>query len=253
VYVQALLSMGLGTDPLTLGLLQKFIPMPDAAKAMNITPSQFYQNLQFYWNMYTFPAFDLVGLTDAISTSIVTPRMNAQMMLDAHPYLTRLNTYLSPDEMSQDAFFFENTDLPNVSNLHKATIRAMCGNMLYMACTAPQRLELADGRMIWLSAGSRSTTCTGFGGPTIDATGLASLPACEIAFKRESSGEGTSVVDNRAKIQAGITANNVDVSSRISSGCSCDVTGGDATTTLAAAALALALSVRRRRRDCGHG
>jgi MYXO-CTERM domain-containing protein len=249
VYVQALLSMGLGTDPLTLGLLQKFIPMPDAVKAMNVTPSQFYSNLQFYWNMYMFAPVDLAGLTDAISTSIVTPRMNAQAMIDAHPYLTRLNTYLSPDEMNQDAFFFENTDLPDVSNLHKATIRAMCGFQDYMACNAPQRLELADGRLILLSAGSKSDTCSSFGGRTFDATGLASLPACEVAYKRESSGEGTAVVDNRPMIQSGIAANNVAISKQISGGCSCAVAGGNATTALAAAALGLALLVRRRRRD----
>ena len=47
----------------------------------------------------------------AISESIVTPRINAQMMIDGHPYLTRLNTFISPEEMTKDPFFFESRDL----------------------------------------------------------------------------------------------------------------------------------------------
>ena len=36
-YVQQLISMGLANDPLMLPLLAKYIPMPDAVKAMNVT------------------------------------------------------------------------------------------------------------------------------------------------------------------------------------------------------------------------
>ena len=144
-----------------LPLLAKYIPMPDAVKAMGVTDSQFYGNISFYWSQYAFPPYDLAGLTDAISTSIVTPRIDAQMMIDGHPYLTRLNTFISPEEMNQDAFFFETQDLPDLSNIHTAVIRTLCGDMEYMACNAPQRLELADGRMIWLRAGSKATTCQG--------------------------------------------------------------------------------------------
>jgi MYXO-CTERM domain-containing protein len=204
-YVQQLAAMGLANDPLILGLLQKYIPMPDAVKAMNIPPAQFYGNLSTYWNQYAFPPYDLAGLTNAISMSIVTPRMNAQMMIDGHPYLTRLNTYLSPAEMNQDAFFFESTNLPDVPNVHKATIETVCGNMEYMACNAPQRLILSDGRIIWIKAGQKGPDCN-FSG--YDVTSLTQLPAAEVAYMRDVSGEGTKVLDNAAKIQAGIDANN---------------------------------------------
>jgi MYXO-CTERM domain-containing protein len=205
VYVQQLIAMGLVNDSLMLPLLAKYIPMPDAVKAMNVTESQFYGNLQLYWNQFAFPPYDLVGLTDAIDMSIVTPRLNAQTLIDGHPYLTRLNTFLSPEEMNQDAFFFENKDLPDLSNVHTAVIRTLCGNMAYMACNAPIRLELADGRMIWMRAGSKGTTCDG---KTPDVVPLAKLPAVATAWKRETAGEGMPVVDNTAMIQAGIKANN---------------------------------------------
>jgi MYXO-CTERM domain-containing protein len=205
VYVQQLLSMGLGSDPLTLGLLAQFIPMPAAVKAMGITDSQFYGNLGTYWSQFVFPPFDLAGLTDAISMKIVTPRINAQTMIDGHPYLTRLNTFLSPIEMNQDAFFFESQDLPDVPNVHSATIETVCGNRAYMACNAPQRLRLTDGRTMWIRAGTQGASCN-YGPYSVP--GLTQLPAAQMAWQRDTTGDGMVVVDNVAKIQAGIDASN---------------------------------------------
>ena len=204
-YVQAVISMGLGSDPLVLPLLAKYIPMPDAVKAMGVTEQQFYANISFYWQQFAFPPYDLKALTDEISKSIVTPRIEAQMMIDGHPYLTRLNTFISPDEMNQDPFFFESRDLTDVSNVHTAVLRTMCGNMEYLYCNAPVRLELPDGRMAWLRAGSKATTCQG-ATPTV--AGLASLPAAEVAWQREETGDGIRVIDNTTAIAAGIAANN---------------------------------------------
>lgn len=205
VYVQAVISMGLASDPLMLPLLAKYIPMPDAVRAMGVTEQQFYANVSSYWQQFAFPPYDLLALTNEISKSIVTPRIEAQMMIDGHPYLTRLNTFVSPDEMNQDPFFFENPDLGTVSNVHTAVIRTMCGNMEYLQCNAPMRLELPDGRMAWLRAGSKATICQG-AQPSV--AGLASLPAAEVAWKREETGEGMRVIDNTAAIAAGIAVNN---------------------------------------------
>ncbi len=205
-YVQQVISMGLSSDAQMLPLLSQYIPMPDAVRAMGVTESQFYGNLSLYWAQFAFPPYDLAGLTTAISTSIIKPRQDAQMMIDAHPYLTRLNTFISPEEMDKDPLFFVNEDLPDVANIHTATFRTMCGNMDFMQCNAPVRLELTDGRMAWVRAGSTSTTtCQNRG---FDLAPLASLPALEFAWDRETTGEGTRVVDNTAMIQAGMVANN---------------------------------------------
>jgi MYXO-CTERM domain-containing protein len=205
VYVQALINMGLANDPLMLPLLSKYIPMPEALKAMGVTEQQFYANIGGYWQQFAFPPYDLMLLTNEIWKTIVTPRIEAQMMIDSHPYLTRLNTFISPDEMNKDPFFFESRDLTNVPNVHTAVIRTMCGNMDYLQCNAPMRLELPDGRMAWLRAGSKATTCQG---ATPSVAGLASLPAAEIAWQREETGEGIRVIDNTAAIASGIAANN---------------------------------------------
>src|SRR5262249_49461126 len=200
-----LVQMQLATDPLTLGLLQKYIPMPDAVKAMNITPVQFYGNIQMYWAQFAFPPFDLAGLTADLNTSIVMPRLNAQMIIDSHTYLTRLNTFISPDEMNKDPFFFETQDLKDLSNVHTATIRTLCGNQQYMYCNAPMRLELSDGRQIWMRAGSKSTSCQG---AATDLSDIQALPASQVVWARELMGEGTVVTDNSAMIVDTINAHN---------------------------------------------
>jgi MYXO-CTERM domain-containing protein len=205
-YLSALTSMsGLANDTLMLPLLAQYIPMPDAVKAMGVTEAMFYGNIGFYWTNFAFPPFDLAGLTTAIETSIIKPRVDAQMMIDAHPYLTRLNTFISPDEMDKDPFFFEARDLADVSNVHTAVLRTMCGNAEYMACNAPQRLELPDGRTAWVRAGSKATVC---GGTSVDVVGLQSLPATEVAWEREDIGQGVRVIDNTAMIAAGIATHN---------------------------------------------
>jgi MYXO-CTERM domain-containing protein len=204
-YVQLLAQMGLANDPLILPLLGKYIPMPDAVKKMGVTDVQFYGNISVYWNQFAFPPYDLVGLTDAISMSIVTPRMNAQMMLDAHPMLTRLNTFISPEEMTDDPFFFETQSLPNLSSRHAATIRIMCGNRQFTACNAPRRLELSDGRFIWLNKGVAGTTCQY---PVTDLSDLKTLPTLQVAFERELMGDGTRVIDNTTTIGKAIDAHN---------------------------------------------
>jgi MYXO-CTERM domain-containing protein len=75
---------------------------------------------------------------------IITPLREAQAMLDAQPYLTRLYATVSPDEMTRDPLFHFNPDLPTVSNVHMArAVLGTCGG-------GPSVLELEDGTRIGL-------------------------------------------------------------------------------------------------------
>ncbi|MES1172185.1 MAG: DUF2330 domain-containing protein [Bacteroidota bacterium] len=204
-YVQVLTAQGLANDTQTLPLLAKHIPMPAAVKAMGIADAQFYGNLSFYWSQYAFPPFDLVALTTDITDKIIEPRRIAQAMIDGHPYLTRLNTFISPEEMNVDPLFIINKDLPDVSSVHTAVFRTMCGTMQFTACNAPVRLELPDGRMAWIRSGLPGTTCTPRG---YDVAWLQKLPAADVAWQREDVGEGTRKLDNTATIEAGLLLNN---------------------------------------------
>ncbi len=205
VYVQELIRLGLSNDPQTLTLLAKHIPMPDAVRTMGITESQFYGNLPLYWSQYAFPPFDLATLTTDISVKVIEPRHTAQMMIDRHPYLTRLNTFISPEEMDKDPLFIVNRDLPEIPVVRTAIFRTMCGNMQFMACNAPIRAEFPDGRMAWVRTGSTAATCTG---QPYDFSKLKGLPAADVVWQREETGEGTRAIDNASVIQAGLLQNN---------------------------------------------
>jgi len=265
-YVQALINLGLANNTQVLPLLQMYIPMPDELKAMGLTDAQFYGNINSYWSQYKFPAFDLAMLTAAIQSKVIAPLKVAQEMLDGHPYMTRMNTFISPEEMNKDALFFESTGLGDVPLLHSATFRTMCGDQKFMACNAPVRLELADGRMAWVRNGSTSGTCQY---QSYDLTGLQKLPAAEKVWQRDVSGEGTVIMDNSAQIEAGLAANNnafpaaqnmfptptrggVGLTTTTGGGgCACGVANGTAAggAGLVAAAAAMVLARRHRRRS----
>ena len=59
--------------------------------------------------------------------------------------------------------------------------------------------------MFWVRAGSKAATCQC---TTPNVNGLANLPAAEVVFQREETGEGMRVLDNTAAIAAGIATNN---------------------------------------------
>jgi hypothetical protein len=204
VYVQQLVAQGLANDTQTLPLLQKYIPMPAEAIAQGITPRTFYGNLATYWVQFAFPQFDLAALTDAVVSDIVEPRRLAQQMIDGQPYLTRLGTFISPEEMNSDPLFAFNADLPGYQNVHTANLRVMCGNQEFMFCNAPMRLELNDGRMAWLRGGVPGTTCR----PADADTSLDKLPATEMVWERRLSGEGTRRIDNTSAIQTSLAMHN---------------------------------------------
>lgn len=242
-YVQALINLGLAGNAQVLPLLDMYLPMPAELKAMGITDAQFYGNISSYWAQYAFPTFDLATLTSKIATTVIAPLQTAQEMIDGHPYLTRMNTLISPEEMTADAIFFATSGLGDVPRRHTATFRTMCGDKKFMACNAPVRLELADGRKAWVRSGSTSSTCEYRG---FDLNGLQSLPAAEKAWQRDGLGEGTLMVDNSAQIDQILAANNsafpaeqkmfpmptggsdATTTTGGGGGCACGVTGGTA-------------------------
>ena len=58
---------------------------------------------------------------------MVEPTLAAGKLFKDHPYLSRLFTTMSPDEMTKDPVFSFNPDLPEVSNFHDATLTYYCG------------------------------------------------------------------------------------------------------------------------------
>ena len=136
-----------------------------------------------------------------------------------------------------------------MSATHSAILRSVCGDREYLACNAPLRLELPDGRMAWLRQGVRGTTCAQFPVDTV----LSTFPAAEVVWKRGTVGEGTRQIDNVAAIQTALNAHNAATAPTTRAddgGCGCAFANRRAAPALgiAGAALAIAAVAGRRRR-----
>src|SRR5690606_12994079 len=91
-----------------------------------------------------------------LNAAIVTPRAEAQAMLERHTKLTRLFTTMSAEDMTEDPVFFLSESMPDVSNIHTATLVTECGPE-YFFDQAPQKLVLPNGSEETVRAGTPYT------------------------------------------------------------------------------------------------
>jgi MYXO-CTERM domain-containing protein len=234
-FLQQVLAQGLLTYGPMLPLLRKYIPEPQVLIDMGVSESLFYNNNAIYWSQYqaSFAPFDPVAISAEIQTKIVDPLQAGQTLFDTHAYLTRLATFISPEEMTKDPEFVFNRDLPALSNVHTATAHIMCGARAFTYCGAPIRLDLPDGGVVWYTRSNCGA----------DLTPFVSLPSLATATLQAEAGAGQTVMDNRAAINQTVNAHNESIQG---GGCGCSFAPGASGGALVVL-LALAF-VRRRRR-----
>jgi uncharacterized protein (TIGR03382 family) len=126
-FVMALQGMFTGTPEL-LNLLREFVPLPASAAQQGIDEQSFYNCPDCYPDLYAEIDFDPAGFIAAIEEKLIQPLADVQAMFDSAPYLTRMFSTVSPDEMNRDPLFAFNGDLPDVSNVIKVTGEAICGD-----------------------------------------------------------------------------------------------------------------------------
>jgi hypothetical protein len=140
-YLALLQSSGFRFDSTLANLLAPSIPEPAVLVQEGVPPTQYYLNYdQYYWARISdggvgdggAPGFDAVALTDAIWARIVTPTLTTGQLFRDSPYLTRLFTALSPEDMTADPVFSENPDLPDVPLSHAATLIYPCRGLPYV-------------------------------------------------------------------------------------------------------------------------
>ena len=123
----------------TVAVLQKYIPIPPrscrvrtrfsrrsstrtsatgSARTASRTPDQF-----IGWT----ENFQPVQMAQDLQDRVVTPTLAAGAMFDQFPYLTRLYTTLSPEDMNKDPVFSFNPGLKDWSNVHNGTLTYHCG------------------------------------------------------------------------------------------------------------------------------
>jgi MYXO-CTERM domain-containing protein len=239
-YVAALTGMGFQPTGVVLESLRKFIPLPAALMAQGVTESAFYTNLYTYWNIdrSMFGTFDPAGLTADLEANVFTPMDMLRPTFERVPYLTRLATFISPEEMNSDPLFVTNKDLPAVAPQHMAVAHVLCGDQEFSPCTAPIRLQLEDGSNVMLGA----TSCNQYDRRDLDA-----MPSSDVGYSRAADGEGNVVLDNRPAIAAALAAHNATVSGP-NSGCGCAVRRRPSAAAVVLLAAMGLIALRRRRR-----
>jgi hypothetical protein len=90
---------------------------------------------------------------------VVAPALAAGALFRAHPYLTRLYTTLSPEQMDRDPVFSENGKLPPVSNQHSAQLVLHC-NGDRAGSRTPATLVTEQGHFIPYLNGTQAASPT---------------------------------------------------------------------------------------------
>jgi MYXO-CTERM domain-containing protein len=154
-FADELLRQGFGRDPAIQGMLRKYIPIPASLVQQGVSEAAFYNNLSAYRSAIDSdpnrPPFNNTGFVQEIRDIIVTPADKSLELLQSHPYLTRLFTTMSAEEMTVDPDFDFNNVAPDVSNLYTAKAS-------FETCDSDWnkrrvRLELPDGRYWYVNFG----------------------------------------------------------------------------------------------------
>lgn len=123
--------------PLLQGLLGKHVPVPQGLGA-----DEFYACLSCYADQIDVAAWDPLAFAADFEQRIVAPGKHASELLGKYPYLTRMYTTISPDEMMEDPIFRPNPDLADVPSQLQAT--------RLLRCDGHADWTLPDGRKVFV-------------------------------------------------------------------------------------------------------
>jgi len=126
--------------PLLQPLLNQYVPVP-----VGVEPVDFYSCMSCFVDLIDLEAWDAAAFSQAIDERIIKPGIVATGLLDAHPYLTRMYTTISPNEMNADPMFRANPTLPEVASLRMANQR--------LHCDGSTTVQIPDGREVYFAAG----------------------------------------------------------------------------------------------------
>ncbi len=172
-FLNAAFVQGFPDDAQMQTLIRRHIPMPPAVleegvlevmfagdreayeqareegRLQDVAERSFYNNMRAYDRYLADFAFDANAFAADLQRIVVEPLESVRQLVEEKPYLTRLYTTLSADEMTRDPLFAYNPDLPDVSNVRSADIRMDCA--VDLADPRPEEeweliITLSDGR-----------------------------------------------------------------------------------------------------------
>lgn len=121
--------------------------------------------------------FDGAAFAKDLETLLIIPLQKLNADYKSLPYITRLYTTLSANEMTKDPIFAVNPDLPEVSNIHSAEATPICENGSKNPTKA--KIKFADGTEITYDMPKdAANTCNfQFGGTATFGKGTAPIKA----------------------------------------------------------------------------
>ena len=172
-FLDEALAQGFPDDAQMQTLIRRHIPMPAAAleegvleivfrgdreaydkareegRLLEAAERSFYNDMRAYDPWTAGLEFDAAALAADLERIVIEPLEEVQQLFAEKPYLTRLYTTLSADEMTVDPMFDYNPDLPKVDIIRSADARWDCGG----SEETPTReweliVTLADGREV---------------------------------------------------------------------------------------------------------
>jgi hypothetical protein len=141
--------------------------------------------------------FSPTELIAAVEADVIEPVRSTQRLIDRGPYVTRLYSTLSADEMTADPLFVFNAELPDVDNIHQAERVIECDSDTSQL-EASWRIVLPQGGVI---RGEPSGV-----GSWPDA--VAEQPANFQVLTLAQTGQGQVVADNSAVIESQLASYN---------------------------------------------
>jgi MYXO-CTERM domain-containing protein len=252
-FVMAMLDQGFPRTAQVQNLIREFIPMPQDLIDQGIPESEFYNCLDCFRADLAGIDFDPVAFAAALGERVVAPLEEAESLYTRFPYVTRMTSSMSAEEMDADAYFVLNADMGDQSNSHAATHITDCGAGAKIS-EAPHWIELADGTQILLPPWGTSPEY-GVWDTELGAN------AAAVIEDASATGEPVPVSDQSEAIADSLTEHNQGVSDIYGAagtelpedldltgdaGCGCDQRGAPTAPALGLLGLA-ALASRRRR------
>jgi len=135
---------GGGGDDKAIAFLKRHVPKPSTLDTLS--DESFYRGIEQYAAALAAAQVSVNGkrVEAELLETVVEPAREISEKLKSHPYLTRLYTTMSPEEMTQDPTFVFNPDAETMSNVHVAKGVRLC-SANYNTFNAPVELTLQNG------------------------------------------------------------------------------------------------------------
>ena len=143
-----------------------------------------------------------------LDAKMIKPLRETQALFDKHRKLTRLATFISPEEMTVDPTFVMNPSLPDIPAFRNARAIRVCGDQKYTACEAPVRIDLPTGEQVWFRPKPDSNCWS----PEYERGELDTLPALYQGHARTTDGPGVARYDNVQMIRTHLATRNDAIS-----------------------------------------